>query len=304
VNILRILIAGGTGMIGIPLVDLLLKSGHELSILTREPGKGKFPHNIEQVQWDGSSLTGWSQHIGGMDAVINLAGENIGSQRWSPGRKNLIIESRVNIGKLLTEAIQNASIRLKVFIQASAVGYYGVNNNDVLTELTQSGDDFLAGVCKKWEDSSREVERLGIRRVIIRTGVVLSKELGALNRMLLPFKLFSGGPIGNGRQMLSWIHLADEVGAIRFLLENADARGVYNLTAPEAISNAQLGKVLAKTIHRPYWMPVPAFVLRCFVGEMSTLVLEGQNVFPKRLLEAGFQFKFERIDDALIDILN
>jgi uncharacterized protein (TIGR01777 family) len=301
---MRILIAGGTGMIGKPLAERLLKSGHEVSILTRDPKKGRFSQEIDLIQWDGVNHGDWSQRMGEMEGVINLVGENIGSQRWSPNRKKRIIESRVNAGKLMSEAIAKVTILPKVFIQASAIGYFGTLGSEPLTEGSPSGNDFLADVCLRWEESSRSLESRGIRRVVIRTGVVLSKEEGALNRMLMPFKFFIGGPIGNGKQIISWIHPYDEIAAIQFLLENEQTGGIYNLTSPEPVSNASFGLSLAKTIQRPYWMPVPAFALRMTLGEMSTLVLEGQNVIPKRLTEAGFQFKYKKLEDALKNLLN
>jgi hypothetical protein len=300
---MRILISGGTGMIGRPLVTRLQESGHELWILTRKIGAKHNLQNVEMVHWDGTSMGEWSEYINQVDAIINLAGENIGAMRWSDKRKKLIIESRVNAGEILTEAINKARRRPKVFIQASAIGYYGAESCEMLTEESASGNDFLADICIKWEASSRGLESMGIRRVVIRTGVVLSKNEGALNRMLIPFNLFVGGPIGGGQQMISWIHPFDEVASIQFLLENDDSSGVFNLTAPEPICNADLGKYLAKITHRPYWLPVPAFGLRLLLGEMSTLVLDGQNVTPKRLIEAGFCFKYVKIDDALKNLL-
>ena len=300
---MRILISGGTGMIGKQLVNRLHESGHDLWILTRREQKGHHLPGVKMVHWDGSSLGKWSDLVGQVDAIINLAGENIGAKRWSSKRKNIIIDSRVNAGKILTEAISNSKKRPVVFIQASAIGFYEKNNIDTLSEESQISHDFLADICKEWEASSLDVETMGVRRIVIRTGVVLSKEEGALNRMLIPFKFFIGGPIGSGKQMISWIHPSDEVSAIQFLLENEEARGNYNLTAPYPVSNANLGKTLAKIINRPYWIPVPALVLRCLLGEMSTLVLDGQTVAPSRLIDAGFSFKYEKIENAIIDLM-
>ena len=300
---MRILISGGTGMIGKLLVPGLHESDHELWLLTRSGQEEHSLPNVNMIQWDGSSLGTWSELVNHVDAIINLAGENIGSKRWSVRRKNLIIESRVNAGKILVEAIIKAKKRPKVFIQASAIGIYGVNNTDILTEESAFGDDYLAGICKKWEASSEELDSIGIRRIIIRTGVVLSKSAGALNRMLIPFNLYIGGPIGSGKQMISWIHPSDEVSAIQFLLENENAKGIFNLTAPYPTSNAEFGKCLAKVAHKPYWLPVPAIGLRILLGEMSTLVLDGQNVTPERLIDAGFSFKYEKIEDALLNLI-
>jgi len=300
---MRILISGGTGMIGKQLVARLQESGHELWILTRSVNKGHSLPRVKMIHWDGSSLGQWSELVNQVDAIINLAGENIGSKRWSVKRKNLIIDSRVNAGEILTEAITNAKKRPNVFIQASAIGFYDKKNSEIMSEDSTISNDFLGNICKKWEESSLKVETMGIRRVVIRTGVVLAKEDGALNRMLIPFNFFLGGPIGNGKQMVSWIHQSDEISAIQFLLENEKAKGVYNLTAPYPTTNANLGKNLAKITKRPYWIPVPAFILQFFLGEMSSLVLDGQTVSSKKLIDAGFSFKFEKIEDALINIM-
>jgi uncharacterized protein (TIGR01777 family) len=300
---MRILISGGTGMIGTLLVNRLLEKGHEISILTRKNRENKNSTNVRYFHWDGSNLGDWRTQINQVDAIINLAGENIGLKRWSDEHKKQITKSRINAGRILTEAIKKATNYPKVFIQASAIGYYGTKNPGILTEESPCGNDFLAVLSQNWESSSFEVESLGIRRIVIRTGVVLSKKEGALNRMLLPFKLFVGGPIGSGRQIISWIHPEDEIAAIEYLLENERTSGVYNLTAPESISNAAFGKVLAKMLHRPYWFPVPGFALRLILGEMSTLVLNGQNVSPKRLVEAGFLFKYGQIKVTLKNLM-
>jgi uncharacterized protein (TIGR01777 family) len=300
---MRLLISGGTGMIGTLLVTRLLEKGHEISILTRKNRENNNLSNLRYLYWDGSSLGDWCEQINHVDAIINLAGENIGLKRWSDKRKQQITESRINAGRILTEAIKKATNYPKVFVQASAIGYYGTKVPGILTEESPNGDDFLADLSQKWERSSYEIESLGIRRIVIRTGVVLSKNDGALNRMLLPFKLFVGGPIGSGRQIISWIHPEDEIAAIEFLLEKEETSGAYNLTAQESISNAAFGRLLAKTIHRPYWFPVPGMALRLLLGEMSTLVLNGQNVAPKRLIEAGFQFKFGQLNGALKNLM-
>jgi hypothetical protein len=300
---MRVMMTGGTGMIGAPLAKRLLEKGHEIRILTRRRRRDNSMPRVKFIEWDGKTLGEWSEQIDQVDAIINLAGENIGATRWSNTRKNLIRDSRIKAGEILTQAIGNASAHPKVFIQASAIGFYGTIDKGLLTEKSPPGDDFLAEISKKWEQSCFGVESMGIRRVIIRTGVVLSKQEGALSRMLLPFKFFFGGPLGSGKQMVSWIHLEDEISAICFLLENENARGIYNLTSPESVTNAELGKWIGRITHRPYWLPAPGFALRLLLGEMSTLVLDGQSVIPERLLESGFQFKFDKISDALSDLL-
>jgi len=300
---MRILISGGTRMIGTYLVNRLHEKGHQIWILSRkERLKNNLP-DVGYLYWDGFRLGDWCEQVNYVDAIINLAGENIGLMRWSKDRKRQIIESRINSGRILTEAIKRAKTFPKVFIQASAIGFYGTKNDELLFEEDPPGDDFMAEICKKWESSTLEVETMGIRRIIIRTSVVLSKNEGALNRMLIPFKLFIGGPIGTGRQIISWIHPDDEISAIMFLLENEEARGIYNLSSPKSISNADFGKYLAKIARKPYWLPVPGLALKILLGEMSTLVLDGQNVYPKRLLDAGFKFKYDQIELALKNLL-
>jgi uncharacterized protein (TIGR01777 family) len=301
---MRIIIAGGTGLIGKALTESLLENGHQVWILTRDPQKATLQGSALRVGWDGRTSKGWEALVSQVDAIVNLTGESLGSGPWTRERKNRILSSRVEAGKAISDAILQANPQPKVLIQASAVGFYGSLGAEPATEDSAPGGGFLAQVCEAWENSSRPVEESGVRRVILRTGVVLSRGEGTLQRMMLPFKLFVGGPLGDGRQGLPWIHLADEVAGIRFLLETETARGVYNLSAPEPLSNARFGRILAKEMRRPYWLPVPAFVLRLILGEMSTLVLQGQYVFPKRLQELGFRFKYATVESALQDLLS
>lgn len=300
---MRIIIAGGSGFIGTALTESLLSDGHQVWILTRNLLTAHLSKGAQGVGWDGRTATGWGGLVSQMDVIVNLSGESLGSGPWTEKRKSRIISSRVEAGHAISTAIRLANPRPKVLIQASAVGFYGIHGAEPVTEEFPLGRGFLAGVCKDWEASSQPVEELGVRRVIIRTGVVLSRDEGALQRLLLPFKLFAGGPLGNGRQGFSWIHPADEVAAIRFLMENDSAQGVYNLSAPEPLSNADFGKILAKVMRRPYWLPAPAFALRLLLGEMSTLVLEGTYMLPKRLQEIGFRFRYETAEPALRDLL-
>jgi uncharacterized protein (TIGR01777 family) len=300
---MRIIVAGGTGFIGTALAKSLLEEGHQVWILTRNPKTARLAEGARGVGWDGRTPTGWGELVSQVDAIVNLAGESLGSAPWTGARKNRILSSRVEAGKAISAAIRQSNPRPKVLIQASAVGFYGPHEDEPVTEESTPGRGFLAEVCRAWEASSQPVEELDVRRVVIRTGVVLSKDEGALQRMMLPFRLFTGGPLGNGRQYLPWIHPADEVASIHFLLENEKAQGVFNLSAPIPLSNADFGRILAKVMRRPYWLPVPAFALRLLLGEMSTLVLEGQHVLPKRLQDLGFRFRFETAEAALRDLL-
>lgn len=300
---MRIIVAGGSGFVGTALTKSLLEEGHQVWILTRNPNTARLAEGTRGIGWDSRTTTGWGELVSQVDAIVNLAGESLGSGPWTGARKNRILSSRVEAGKAISAAIRQANPRPKVLIQASAVGFYGPHDDEPVTEESAPGHGFLAEVCRAWEASSLPVEELGIRRVVIRTGVVLSKDEGALPRIMLPYRLFAGGSMGNGRQGFPWIHPADEVTGIRFLLENEKAHGVFNLSAPEPLSNADFGRILAKVMRRPYWLPVPAFAMRLLLGEMSTLMLEGQYVLPKRLQELGFHFRFETAETALRDLL-
>lgn len=302
---MQIVIAGGTGTIGRRLVQHLLQFGHVVKVVSRQPYKpANLPAKIVFASWDGKSTEGWGNLVEGADAVVNLAGAGIADETWSDARKKEIQESRVNAGKAVIEAIRAASVKPKVLIQASAVGYYGVQNNDqVITEEHPPANDFLGQTCQAWEASTAEAEALGVRRVIIRTGVVLDMQGGALPRMVFPFRFFAGGPIGSGQQWFPWIHYCDEVEAIRFLIPNQAASGPFNLTAPKPLRSRELAKAIGKVLKRPAFAPAPAFAFKTMFGEMATVLLDGQQAVPKRLQELGYQFKFPNIEAALGDVL-
>jgi uncharacterized protein len=300
---MRILMSGGTGMIGTALVKSLLADGHQVWVLTRNSQSADLPAGANPVGWDGRTTAGWGELMSQVDAVVNLVGERLSKWPWTKKQRQRFWDSRENGGRALVEAIRNASPRPKVLIQASGVNYYGPRGLVPVTEADSAGDDYLANLCQAWENSTNPVEELGIRRVVIRSAIVLSARDGILPIMMFPLKMFVGGSLGSGRQGLPWIHLDDEVAAIRFLLENQNASGPVNLTAPTPISNAVFLRVLAKTMNRPYWLPVPAFALRLVLGGMSTLVLDGMYLLPKRLQELGFHFRFETAEDALHDLL-
>ena len=302
---MRVLIAGGTGLIGSALVSNLLDSGWEVTVLTRSPERsqpGTFKR-AELAKWDGETPEGWGHLVSQVDAIVNLAGEGIADGRWTPERKARIRESRVNAGQALVSALQNADAAPKVLIQASAVGYYGPCADQELTEQAPPGTDFLAQVCVDWEASTEPVESMGLRRAVVRTGVVLSARGGALPRMALPFRLFAGGPLGSGSQYFPWIHIADEVAAIRFLIENDNAAGPYNLSAPNPPRNRDFVRDLGRAMGRPSLLPTPSFALRALFGEMSTVLLDGQRAAPARLQENGFTFVFPHAIAALKDLV-
>ena len=300
---MRIIITGGSGLIGRALVDSLAKDGYELIVLSRNPAAVKnLPKGARAEKWDGQSAQGWGQLADGAGAIVNLAGATI-SEKWSEARKNEIRDSRVNAGKAIVEAVKAAKQKPGVVVQSSAVGYYGPRGAEEITEASSAGYDFLAKVCKEWEASTEELDGLGIRRPIIRTGVVLDLHGGALPKMVMPVKLFVGGPIGSGKQYFPWIHLKDEVAAIRFVSENKNANGVYNLSAPKPLTNKEFTQAIGKVLGRPTFMPVPAFAMKTMFGEMSTLLLDGQRQIPARLLKEGFKFQFADATTALKDVL-
>lgn len=296
---MKVVISGGTGLIGKALAQGLARSGDEIVILTRGDRSAHTTQpRIRFALWDGVTVGDWAGELDGADAVVNLAGENLSSGLWTKRQKQRIINSRENAGYALTEAIRKAEKKPLVFIQASGSGAYGTSESHVFTESADYGTDFLAGVTRAWEESTRPVEEMGVRRVITRSGVVLARGVGALRLMLLPFHLFAGGPLGSGRQWLSWIHLTDEVNAIRFLMENPEARGIYNLSA-EPVTNGQFARAAGKALKRPVWLKLPGFVLRVVLGEMSTMVLEGQNVSSQKLRDLGFKFTHPTLETAL-----
>ena len=309
---MRIVITGGTGLIGKALAESLAADQHDVIVLSRSPEKSSVPVSVRVERWDGRTASGWGMLVDGADAVVNLAGESIGGEnmvalvtkRWTPERKQLIRSSRVNAGMAVQQAIEAAKQKPGVLIQASAVGYYGVRGDEEITENTLAGDDALAKICLDWEATTANVEEMGVRRAVIRTaGVVMSTRGGALPFMLLPFKLFAGGPLGSGKQWFSWVHIQDQVRAIRFLIDDPDARGAFNVCAPNPLTNADLSRVIGRVMRRPSLMPTPAFAMRLLVGEKATLVLDGQRQMPKRLQQMGFQFRFPDMESALRDLL-
>ncbi|PWH14556.1 MAG: TIGR01777 family protein [Anaerolineae bacterium] len=296
---MNVLIAGGTGFLGSALAGSLLSDGHHVWILTRNPLRARLPAGAQAVAWDGRTVGAWVDVFSTMDAVVNLVGENVGQWPWTAERKRRILLSRVEAGFALAEAFQKSARRPAVLLQASGIGYYGPRGSEPVDENSQPGTDFFSSVAIDWEASTRVVDTLGVRRVIIRTALVLDARGGILPLMALPVKLFAGGPLGNGRQGVSWIHLEDHIRAMRFLLENAKAFGAFNLTAPNPLSNAEFISALAKSLKRPCWLPAPAFALRAVLGEMSTLLLDGQFVLPRRLVDMGFVFKYQTAVEAL-----
>ena len=300
----RVLITGGTGLIGRALSAELVGNGHEVVVLSRSPELATgLPSGVRVERWDARTAQGWGALADGAWAVVNLAGEGISAGRWTGKRKRRIRESRLNAGRAVVEAIEAAKVKPAVLIQASEVGYYGPCGEEDVPESAPPGRDYLAGLAVGWETSTVGVEPMGVRRAIIRTGVVLSRNGGALPRMMSPFRLFVGGRLGSGRQWLSWINIADEVGAIRFLLENEKARGPFNLSAPYPVTNADFSRLLGRRMRRPALVPTPGFMLRLAFGEMADMLLTGQKAVPRHLTQMGYAFQFGDAEAALADIL-
>jgi len=299
---MRALIAGGTGFIGQALVHELKEHGWEIVVLSRSPGKvaNAFGSGVIGMPWDSGD---WPSLVDQEAVIVNLAGENIADGRWTEARKERILGSRIGAGQRIIEAVKQSGNLPKAVIQASAVGFYGPRKTTLLDESTPSGEGFLADVTRKWEASTLELEEMGVRRAVIRTGMVLG-DGGALEKMLPPFKMGLGGPLGEGFQGVSWIHIADEVGAIRFLMENDDASGVFNLTAPTPVRFRKFARILGETLGKSAKITTPAFAVRLLFGEMADeILLSGQLVLPRRLLDAGYDFQFPELGSALADIL-
>lgn len=297
---MKVLIAGGTGFMGKHLIDALIADSHQVTVLSRDPEKTV--EGARVLAWDGQTTDGWGQVVEEMDAVVNLSGLSLHSWPWTKRKKQRFQDSRVKPGLALASAIKNATLRPGVLLQISGINYYGLRGEGGADESTPPADDYLAQLTVAWENATRSVEEEGVRHVVCRTAVVLAHDAILMELMALPVRLYVGGPLGSGKQALPWIHIDDQIGAIRFLLENPEANGPYNLIAPRATSNAEFMRTLAKVLRRPYWFPVPAFLMRLALGEMSLLVTEGRFSQPKRLLEQGYTFRFPELDVALKDI--
>jgi uncharacterized protein len=300
----KILIAGGSGLIGSALTGELAGAGYEVVVLSRSPEDvGRLPDGARAVAWDGRTTAGWSGELEGARGVVNLAGAGIADKPWTDRRRRVLTASRIEPTTAIVRGIEAASDRPAVLLQGSAVGYYGARGDEELDEESGPGEGFLARLSGAWEEASAPAEALGVRRVLLRTGVVLAREGGALPKMALPFKLFAGGPIGDGDQWVPWIHLRDEVRAIRFLMEHDGAAGPFDLTSPEPVTNRQLAHRLGKVLRRPSLLRAPAFAVRTVLGKMADTVLEGQRALPGRLAALGFTWEYPELDRALRDLL-
>jgi hypothetical protein len=301
---MRVLIAGGSGLIGRALTRHLTADGHEVLVLSRSPERVTgLPDGARAVGWDGKSAEGWGALVEGAGAVVNLAGDNLGQGRWTPEKKKRILESRLASTRGVVEAIVAAENPPPVLLQGSAVGLYGDSGDTRLNESAAPADDFLARVVQSAEAESAPVEAKGVRRIIARTGVVLDDDEGALPELARPVRLFVGGPVGGGGQWVPWIHREDQAAALAFLLEHEGAEGAYNISAPEPVTNAELTRAVGRVLGRPAFMPVPSFVLGLLLGEKSQIVLDSLRAVPERLLAAGWQPRFTDVEAAVRDLL-
>jgi uncharacterized protein (TIGR01777 family) len=290
---MQIVMAGGTGFLGAGLVDRWRKGGHDVTVLTRRP------HRPGEAGWDpGGPAESWSQLVGEADAVVNLSGEPIDAKRWTTARKAVLRASRISTTRALAEAVSRAVRTPSVFINASGIGTYGARGDEPLTEESAGGSGFLAALGQEWEAAARPAAAR-TRVVLLRTGIVLDASRGALPRMVLPFRLFVGGPLGSGRQYMSWIHREDWLRMVDMALANGAVAGPLNVTAPTPVTNAEFARTLGRVLGRPAVVPAPALALRVVLGEMADMVLTGQRVLPAKAQAAGFEFRYPQLEPAL-----
>lgn len=299
---MKYVVAGGSGFLGRALTRDLVAKGHEVVVLTRGPGRSA--DGVRTVTWTMDPADVWAREIDGADGVVNMAGAGIADRRWNAARKLELRQSRVDATRALVAAIRQATARPRVFLSGSAIGFYGPQPDDAgpLDESAPPGSDFLSTLAVDWEAEAHAASALGCRVVILRTGVVLARGGGALQKLIPPFLFFVGGPIGSGRQVMSWIHLTDWVELVVWLLRRDDAAGVFNGTAPHPSTNAEFSAALGRALGRPSWLPVPGIALKVLVGEMAgPALLADQRVVPARALDLGFTFQFPDITTALAD---
>jgi uncharacterized protein (TIGR01777 family) len=296
---MRLVVTGATGFIGSALCTALLAQGHALTLLTRGAPRDANTGTKRWLHWTPGALRDWDAALDGVDGVINLAGEPIAARKWTNTQRRRIEKSRIDATHSLVQACAKVVQKPKFLINASAVGYYGPRGDETLTEDAPPGDDFLSIVCQQWEEEAQKAEELGMRVARLRTGIVLGSGGGALAKMAKPFKFFMGGPLGSGKQWMSWIQLEDLLRMFLLAIDNPLARGPINATSPNPVQNKEFCRTLGKAIHRPCWMPVPAFALKLALGEMAQMLLTGQRVVPAAAEKLGFQFRYPNLPEAL-----
>ena len=309
----RVVVAGGTGLLGRALSDRLAAHGHDVIVLTRQPSSATVAPahadstraGVRLVHWTPDGSHGpWSALLDGAAAVVNLAGESIGAGRWSEAQKDRLRGSRRDATRSLVAALEACRTPPGVFVSGSAVGYYGLTRDKPLTEDSPPGTDFLARLCLEWETIAGSADGYASRVVLLRTGLVLDREGGALPRIVAPFRLFAGGTLGSGRQYISWIHIDDWVEMASRAIVDERVKGPINATAPGPVTNREFAHEIGSVLNRPAWLPAPEFALRALLGEMAdALLLGGQRVIPARAIELGFQFRFAGIRAALESVL-
>ncbi len=301
---MTILIAGGTGFLGAPLVESLASAGHRVIILSRNAGAAvkRLGRDVEIQEWDPPAPGRWASQAARADAVINLVGEPLDAKRWTAKQKERIALSRVDVTRALVQALGEGRQKPATLINASAVGYYDHSGEDTVTENSSQGKGFLADVCGRWEAEALKAKEYGVRTVLLRTGVVMSAGGGVLKRMVPPFRFFVGGPIGSGDQWVPWVHRADLIGVVHFVLSHPDLAGPINVVAPEAVSMRQLCEALGRFLRRPSWLRVPSFVIRLVFGEMGGMILRGQRVVPHVLQTTGYTFLYPSLAKAFENI--
>ncbi|HXG53549.1 MAG TPA: TIGR01777 family oxidoreductase [candidate division Zixibacteria bacterium] len=295
---MNLMVTGATGFIGSVLTDRLASRGHALTLLMRSSRQQPVQPGRRWITWTPGAGGEWESLVDGADGIINLAGEPIAARRWTRAQKQKILASRVETTEAIVRAIDKAKNKPAFLLNASAIGYYGDRGDETITEQSSPGVGFLAETARKWEEAARKAEPMGVRVVYLRIGIVLGRG-GVLAKMLPPFRFFLGGPLGTGKQWVSWIHMDDQIDLMMYVLEHPEVSGPVNATAPNPVTMKDFCRTLAKVLHRPCWLPVPALVLRLALGEMADVILTGQKVLPAVAQKLGYRFRYPHLEGAL-----